>query len=189
MAPYDILKSPLWLAEIAKGAKSFAANPILGNSRLNEWGLHRARVKLAATMADHRRDRLAERLDTAERAAYERDGYLVKENFIDPETFRQLRDEVFGRSFPAREMRQGRTVTRIVPLPASLLATMPTTKQVVESGSLRAAMHYMSSRGGEPTFFIQTILAEAEGRSADQPSRRHAPFHGQMLALSAGCRS
>ena len=181
MTPYDILKSPLWLAEIASPAKSFAANPILGNRRLNERGLHRARVEIAARMAEARRKRLAHRVDAADRAAYDRDGFLVKENFLAPEAFKRLRAEVFGRTFPAREMRQGRTVTRMVPLPASLLASMPATREVVESPFLRAAMHYMSSRAGEPTFFIQTVLAEAQGRKPDPQTDLHADtFHSTV---------
>lgn len=181
MTPYDILKSPLWIAEIATGTKSFVANPILGSRRLNEWGLHRARVRVAARMAEARRHRLARHLDPADRAAYDRDGYLKRENFLDAGTFRRLREELFARPFAAREMRQGRTVTRIVPLPAALLARLPATRSVVEDAWLRAAMHYMSSRGGEPTFFIQTILAEAEGRARDPQTDLHADtFHSTV---------
>ncbi|WP_321341944.1 phytanoyl-CoA dioxygenase family protein [Breoghania sp.] len=181
MKPYDILKSPFWLAEIATGTKSFVANPILGNPKLNERGLHLARVKVAGRMAEFRRKRLGHRLNVAERQAYDRDGFLVQENFLPEETFEQLKGEVFGRDFSAREMRQGRAVTRIVPLPVSLLETMPATRKVVESEPLRAAMHYMSSRGGEPTFFIQTILAEASGRAADPQTDLHADtFHSTV---------
>lgn len=169
MTPYDVLKSPLWLAEIATSTKSFAANPILGSPKLNAYGLHLARVKVAGRMAEARRRRLARHVSAADRAAYDRDGYVLKKNFLPDETFRRLREEVFGRDFAAREMRQGRTVTRIVTLPASLLRTMPATRQVLEDQTLRGAMHYMSSRGGEPTFFIQSVLAEGESRRPNDP--------------------
>lgn len=181
MTPLDVLKTPLWIAEIAGSAKSFVANPILGNPTLNEKGLHLARVRTAARLGQWRRARLARHLDAADRAAYDRDGYVLKENFLPAETFDHLRQEVFGRTFHAREMRQGRTVTRIVPLPASLLAAMPATREVVESRPLRAAMHYMSTRGGEPTFFIQTIIADATRKASDPQTELHADtFHSTV---------
>ncbi|AXS39897.1 phytanoyl-CoA dioxygenase family protein [Breoghania sp. L-A4] len=181
MTPLDVLKAPLWIAEIGGAAKSFAANPILGNPTLNRYGLHLARVKTAGWMADRRRAWLARALDEADRAAYARDGFLEKRDFLAPDAFAQLRSEIYGRAFPAREMRQGPTVTRMVPLPNALLKSMPATASVVRSREIRAAMHYMSSRGGEPTFFIQTVLADPSRKAADPQTDLHADtFHSTV---------
>lgn len=35
-----VLRWPLWVAELATGAKSFVDNPILGSRRLHATGLH-----------------------------------------------------------------------------------------------------------------------------------------------------
>src|SRR5258708_26216992 len=49
---------PVWLGQLATGAKSFGDNPILGSRRLNELGLHAGRVQLAHALATSRRARL-----------------------------------------------------------------------------------------------------------------------------------
>lgn len=181
MTPMDVLKAPLWIAEIASTTKSFAANPILGSPTLNRHGLHLARVKTAGWLAEKRRSLLARQLQAGDREAYERDGFLIKPGFLPAPVFQQLRDEIYGRSFAAREMRQGQTVTRMVPLPNSLLQSMPATAAVVHSKEIRAAMHYMSSRGGEPSFFIQTILADASRKARDPQTDLHADtFHSTV---------
>ena len=47
MRAADVLKMPLYAAELATGAKSFCDNPLIGSRRLNEAGLHVKRIKLA----------------------------------------------------------------------------------------------------------------------------------------------
>jgi len=39
--------TPVWIAQLATGTKSFERNAVIGSRRLNEWGLHAARVGLA----------------------------------------------------------------------------------------------------------------------------------------------
>src|SRR5271156_933499 len=36
--------APVWIAQLATGTKSFERNAVIGSRRLNEWGLHAARV-------------------------------------------------------------------------------------------------------------------------------------------------
>ena len=40
--------APLWTAQLLTGAKSFEKNGLIGSRRLNEHGLHTARVALAS---------------------------------------------------------------------------------------------------------------------------------------------
>jgi hypothetical protein len=115
------LKAPLWLAALGTGAKSFVANPVIGSRRLNARGLHVGRVQLAARMAGLRRARLAQAASEADQAAFARDGFVLKESFLPQAAFEQLRREVFETEWDVREMRQGGTVTRRIPLdPAPL---------------------------------------------------------------------
>ena len=73
-----------WVTGVFGAEKSFVANPIIGNAKLNEWGLHRARVKTAERMARLRRGMMTGVSD-ADKAAYNRDGFVIKENYL-PET-------------------------------------------------------------------------------------------------------
>src|ERR1700694_3362140 len=50
---------PLWTAQLLTGTKSFERNRVIGNRRLNQHGLHVARVALAHRVAAMRRNRLA----------------------------------------------------------------------------------------------------------------------------------
>src|SRR4051794_21954195 len=112
----SVARVPVWLAGVAGADKSFSKNPILGSPALNRLGLHAGRVRLAARMAERRRARLAALVDPADRAAFDRDGIVVRRDFLDPEAFRALKEELFGRAFETRELRQGQAVQRMVPL-------------------------------------------------------------------------
>ena len=41
-----VAMTPAWVAQLATGAKSFEANLVIGNRRLNQWGLHAGRSLL-----------------------------------------------------------------------------------------------------------------------------------------------
>ena len=97
-----------WVTGVFGSEKSFVANPIIGNAKLNEWGLHRARVKAAEHMARFRRGMIAG-VSAEDKASYDRDGFVIKENYLPDDVFKRVRDEVFGQPLPAREMRQGQT--------------------------------------------------------------------------------
>src|SRR5438552_9918933 len=82
--------TPLWIAQLATGTKSFERNLVIGSRRLNEWGLHAARVTLAHRLADARRRKLAGLVSTEDREAFERDGFVVRPNFLAAERFAEL---------------------------------------------------------------------------------------------------
>ena len=82
MNPARYLLAPFWLAALATGAKSFRDNPVIGSSELNRRGLHARRARLAHEMAWRRRGRLAHLVSAADRAAFDRDGFVVRENFL-----------------------------------------------------------------------------------------------------------
>lgn len=161
-----------WAAGVLGSDKSFKANPILGSERLNRRGLHRRRVALAAALAERRRRSMAERLDPADRAAFDRDGFVIKPDFLG-DGFERLREAVLARPLPAREMRQGRTVTRMTPLDR-----VPAARAVALRPDLRRLMDYAAGRAGEPVLFIQTVIAGAPSGRADPQTAMHADtFH------------
>ncbi|MBV9510184.1 MAG: hypothetical protein JO303_07880, partial [Caulobacteraceae bacterium] len=78
----DLLAAPWNAAGLLTAAKSFEANPILGSPQLNARGLHAARVSLACRMAARRRAKLAHLVPPEDRAAFQRDGFVVRRDFL-----------------------------------------------------------------------------------------------------------
>src|SRR5262249_57208227 len=70
--------TPLWLAQVATGAKSFERNLVIGSRHLNESGLHAARVNVAYKLAGARRPRLAGMIFEEDRAAFDPGGVVVR---------------------------------------------------------------------------------------------------------------
>jgi hypothetical protein len=183
MNPIAYLKAPLWLFELAGSAKSPLKNPILGSRRLNEWGLHRKRVALAAKMAQHRRAALAAAVDPEARRHFDEKGYFITRNFLPEGEFEALREEIYGRPFNAREMRQGQTVTRMTPIPPSVLASRPVLAKTFRDPAATAQIRYAASCGGQPLGFIQTVIAEPARPGRDPQTDVHADtFHATSKA-------
>src|ERR1700761_45676 len=99
----SLLMIPLYALAVASSAKSFKDNPVIGSPRLNRMGLHIVRRRLAAPLGRYRRNRLAHLVSAEDRAALARDGFIIKQNFLDPETFARLKAEIQGLNVPARE--------------------------------------------------------------------------------------
>ena len=172
------VKAVGWVAGVFGSEKSFVANPVLGSPRLNRLGLHRTRVSAAAAAARRRRAALAKALDPADREAFDRDGFVLRENWLAPEVFEAVRREVFGAPLPAREMRQGQTVTRMIPLTNRMRPRLPQTIAAARDPYLRALTGYVAGRGGEPAQFIQTVIAEPTSGGADPQTALHSDtFH------------
>ena len=174
----SVLRAPLWLAGVAGAEKSFSRNPIIGSPTLNRLGLHSGRIRLAARLADQRRARLGRVLDPADRAAFDQDGILIKRDFLPLDVFAALKEEVFGQDFEAREIRQGVAVQRMVPLGQDRLATLPRLHALIHDPRLRDLTFYAASYRGQPVFYIQTVVAQADGPAPDPQTALHADtFH------------
>ena len=153
----NVLLSPWHLAQVATGAKSFE-HPILGSRRLNERGLHVARVRTAMRMAEHRRRRLAARVDAEHREAYARDGYVAIEDFLPPETFAAVEREIEG-DFERFDMLQGSTVTRRAMLDARDVADRPGLLAARNDRRMADLVRYVASHAGQPLFTLQVVMA------------------------------
>src|SRR5437763_6272953 len=84
------LQVPLWTAQLLSGTKSFERNRVIGSRWRNERGLHVARVRLAHRVAAMRRYRLAALVTDKDRAAFERDGFVIRPNFLPEGEFAEL---------------------------------------------------------------------------------------------------
>ncbi|MHA6718704.1 phytanoyl-CoA dioxygenase family protein [Sphingomonas sp. RS6] len=179
----SLLASPLWIAQLATGAKSFRDNPLIGSRRLNEWGLHTTRTRIAHDLAWRRRARLAGALDPAHRAAFDSDGFVIIPDFLPQSTFAALRDGVLAGRFPTREMRQGDTITRRVAIGPAFLRDVPAMAALLREPRFRALSHYVASFRSEPLHYIQTILTHCDPRDPDPQTRLHADtFHPTLKA-------
>jgi len=174
---------PLWVAQLATGAKSFIDNPLIGSRRLNEAGLHVARLKLAHRMAWSRRRRLARLIDPADRAAFDRDGFVLKRDFLPQDVFDRLVGQIRTFRGAARQMVQGDTITRRIALDPEALAAMPDARRVLDDRDFRGLVRYVGSFDSQPLCFVQTILAQRFPGAVDPQVHLHADtFHPTVKA-------
>src|SRR5690349_7643966 len=153
--------APVWLGQLATGTKSFERNPVIGSRRLNERGLHAARVALAHRLAGARRRRLARLVSEEDREAFDRDGFVVRPGFLPPEEFALLVAQVKAYRGPLREITEGDTVMRKIALDTRALTEMSGLRAVLGSPDWRGLVRYAGSRDAEPVVWIQSILRHA----------------------------
>ena len=172
--PLRYLLLPWWGLALATGAKSFLDNPLIGSHRLNAAGLHVARLRLAHRMAWHRRAKLAHLIDPADRAAFDRDGFVIKRDFLPQPLFEALRAKLGAWRGPARDMRQGNAITRRIAIDPALLAAVPELGQVIRDPVWNGLIRYAGSFDIEPVNYIQTILAQQGDGPSDPQLKLHS---------------
>ncbi len=178
-----VAMTPLWVAQLATGTKSFERNLVIGSRRLNEWGLHAARVSLAHGLATARRRKLAGLVSQADREAFDRDGFVVRSNFLPAEQFAALLAQVRAYRGPLREISEGDTVMRKIALDKAALAQIPGLNAVVRSPEWRGLVRYAGSRDAEPVIWVQSILRHACLGPVDPQTLLHADtFHPTVKA-------
>lgn len=174
---------PWWALQLATGAKSFIDNPLIGSRRLNEAGLHVARLKLAHRMAWSRRQRLAALIDPVDRAAFDRDGFVLKRDFLPPDVFARLRDGIANYRAPAREQQQGDAITRRIALDPEMLSAIPEARHFLDDPDFRGLVRYIGSYDSQPLCYVQTILARRFPGQVDPQLHLHADtFHPTVKA-------
>jgi len=176
-----VLSLPLHALAVLSGAKSFRDNPVLGSPALNRSGMHVARTRLAERLADRRRARLARFADPADRAAFARDGFVVRRNALPPADFAALRAEIGDRAFVAREMRQGAAVTRFIELPPETLRRAPALAAAARGALLQGLLRYVAATDAEPILYLHTVITDP-GRGAPDPQTH---FHADTFHTTA----
>src|SRR5437868_3321407 len=166
--------TPVWIAQLASGTKSFERNAVIGNRRLNEWGLHAARVGLAYRLAQARRHKLAGLVSEQDRTAFDRDGFVLRPNFLPDEHFAALVAQVQAYRGPLREISEGDTIMRKIALDGRALAALPALGTVLQSREWRGLIRYAGSRDAEPVVWVQSILRHARAGPDGPPTILHA---------------
>jgi hypothetical protein len=172
------LLAPLHALAVATRAKSFRDNPVIGSPLLNRWGLHVLRRRLARRAGIARRRQLEGLIAPADRLDFERDGFVLKENFLDPQTFARLRAELLAFSAEAREAVVGDTLTRLIPLDQRNLCSLPATRAVIEGSAYRGLLAYVGSFRRRPHVYVQTVFSRVCDGEPDEQSFFHSDtFH------------
>lgn len=167
------------LPAILTAEKSFRRNPAIGSPALNARGLHRRRVQFANAMATRRRAAIAPGVRPEERAAFDRDGIVVRENALPQDLFERLVTELSNDPRPAWEFQQGRAVDRTFPLPpkpdGTAISELPAFARRPDVNSLIA---YAAGRTGHMLQIMQSVRVLADEAEADPQSNFHADtFH------------
>ncbi len=186
MSPRQLLRwwrSPLWIAALATGAKSFVDNPILGSPRLNRRGLHVARLKLAHWLAWKRRRSLASRVPPSWREQFDRQGFVVVTDFLPADEFARLRDVLLNANWESRAHQQGDTITRRVTVGPKLLEAVPQLDSLLRGKEWKGLLAYIASTKSEPIYYVQTIAAGVTEGPPDPQLHLHSDtFHPSLKA-------
>lgn len=172
--------APLWGIQLLTRAKSFESNAIIGSPKLNEWGLHARRVALAYRVATARRERLARLLAPADRTALDRDGYVVKRDFLPPETFGALCSEILNYKGPVRQKTEGATILREIAVTGKILKILPTLDLARSLHDWQSLIRYAGARDAEPEMIVQSVTQHAA--IGDHP---HAIMHADTFHPTA----
>ena len=169
---------PLWTAQLLTGTKSFERSRVIGSRWLNEQGLHAARVRLAHSIAAMRRRHLAGLVTDKDRAAFERDGFVIRPNFLPDSEFAELLHQVKAYRGPLREISEGDTILRKIALDPQTLVALPALRRLLRLPEWRGLIRYIGSRDAEPVVWIQSILRHAHDGPPDPQTALHADtFH------------
>lgn len=168
---------------LATQAKSFESNHLLGNSKLNQLGLHRFRVQLAANMAARRRAKLSKLIHSTDVESFRNNGFILRENFLAADEFEQLKKELFTTPLETRETLQGDTVTRRMALDAKSLNILPITQKFLHSDEWKNLLNYVASFKVQPICYLQVIFSHVRKAKADPQTNLHSDtFHSSAKA-------
>lgn len=179
----QLLMLPFYAATVLTSAKAFHNNPVIGSPTLNRRGLHLARRTVADRIGRLRRRSLAALVSAEDQAQLERDGFIVKHDFLPPAEFQAFHDEVMALCAPAREALIGDTLTRLIPLTDEVLDRLPTVRAVLRGGAYNRLLTYVGSFRRKPHLYVQTVFSRFSDGPPDVQSFYHSDtFHPTVKA-------
>ena len=176
---------PWWLIQVFSQAKSFSANPVLGNRLLNRMGLHVARLVAAHAARRIRSLFIAPFVDRELRQAYWRDGFILIENFLPDQEFAQINQDVrhSAGQLEVRECIQGDTLTHRVLLDSEARAQLQVVNKLLENRRYLNLLAFVGATFKRPLFYIQRIAnGFADGDADPQKDLHSDTFHPTMKA-------
>ncbi|WP_374763548.1 phytanoyl-CoA dioxygenase family protein [Yunchengibacter salinarum] len=177
---------PVWLLSPLTGAKSFRDNPVLASHIANRLGLHVARVMLAHLVARLRWALLTPLMDRQARRRFHRDGFVVFEDALDPETIAALRADLEiadGTGLDVRAMQQGNTLTERLLLDRLALARLPAIDRALKAARMGRRVAYAAGKARAPLLYVQRIRNGAVAGGSDPQKTLHSDtFHPSVKA-------
>lgn len=185
----NIVMSPWWLVQVFSQAKSFTANPILGNRWLNRLGLHVGRMVVAHAARRVRLLFIAPFVEKDLRQAYWHDGFVIIEDFLPDDQFAQINSSVRenGAQFEVRECIQGDTLTHRVLLDEAARAQLPALKNLMENRRYLNLLAFVGATYKKTAVLYSTncqrVCAWQSGPTKNL-AQRHVPSHHESLVFS-----
>lgn len=179
--PKHLYLIPIWLFELFSTAKSFQSNPILRSPMLNRLGLHVFRVLLSHTIMRLRMCSLMWGFSKADRKAYFRDGYLLKENYLPLSEHARLKEEISLISGEARQSIQGNVIVERTALAPHTLSNVPAVSNFLSSTNFKRLCRFTSGHLRPPLFYLEIIKNNAHEQGVDPQKSFHSDtFHPTM---------
>ena len=115
----------------------------------------------------------------AERAAFDRDGFVIRPDAVPATLLARLHDELATIPRPAWQMRQEQAVNRVMPLPARADGSAVAELAVfLHRPDVRALMGYAAGRSGHIVGALQTVAVDPAAGASDPQANLHADtFH------------
>lgn len=178
-----VLIFPVHLLSILSPAKSFRDNTIIGSRFLNTLGLHVLRTALARIIWRIRQFPLACLISPEDRLAYNRDGFIVKENFLPDEVFGEIVKEARGWNGHVWQCIQGGAATRRILLEPEVLKKMPALIKVTRDSTFLRLLKFGAAKNERPILYIQQIVNGDTPDTPDPQKKLHSDtFHPTMKA-------
>jgi hypothetical protein len=178
----NLLLLPVNLLSIFTTAKSFG-NPVIGSKLLNRLGLHVARMVIACWIYRLRQFLLFSSVNREDKKAFDRDGYLLKANFLPDDQYEELMRQIREYDGNAREVKEGDTLTRRQLLSDKTRVNFPAYQELRRRPEYRQLLAYTSSRNESPSTFLELIIhGVANGSSDPQKDLHKDTFHPTMKA-------
>ncbi len=176
-----VLLTPVWVIQIFTQSKSFTSNPLIGSRLANRSGLHVARIVVAHLIMGLRMRMLAGGVASELRKTWYRDGFMVIENFLEPEQVAALRQEAENADTEVRECIQGDTLTHRIQLDKATLRGLPCFNAVLNEPRLQSLLKFAAGKRVRPIAYIQTIKnGFVDGPKDPQKNLHSDTFHPTM---------
>ena len=179
----NICLTPVWVFQIFWTTKSFSANPVLGSSILNRMGLHVIRLVLAHGVVKWRRFWLRPLADPDLRGAFQRDGFLVLDSYLEADAFEALARQAQGDYGQVRECVQGNTLTHRVLLDDEALDRFPACHALVERPGFERLLKFCAGHLKRPLYYTLSVKnGFGPGQGDPQKVLHSDTFHATVKA-------
>lgn len=177
----SMFKIPLYFVELFSSGKSFKDNPLIGSRILNRCGLHVIRLVLSHSIMRIRMLVLMSGISAADRKQYFEQGYLLKENYLPSDEFKEVEKEARNFDGEIREARQGNTITERAVLSPEVLSRYPKIQEVLFSKAFQGFSRFTSGHLRDPLFYLEEIKNQyCKGGNDPQKNFHHDTFHPSM---------